>query len=69
MNKRNILAFLAATALALTACGSVEEESADQLAADSSVVSDESSEETQADSSKTERAAVKTPTCRLACTM
>lgn len=57
MNKRNILAFLAATALALTACGSVEEGSADRLAADSSVVSDESSEETQADSSEAASAA------------
>ena len=57
MNKRNILAFLAAVALALTACGSVEEESADQLAADSSVVSDESSDETQADSSEAESTA------------
>lgn len=56
MNKRNILAFLAATALALTACGSVDE-SADQLAADSSVVSDESSDETQADSSEAESVA------------
>lgn len=57
MNKRNILAFLAAVALALTACGSVEEGSADQLAADSSVVSDESSDETQADSSEAESVA------------
>lgn len=57
MNKRNILAFLAATALALTACGSVEEGSADRLAADSSVVSDESSDETQADSSEAESTA------------
>ncbi len=56
MNKRNILAFLAAVALALTACGSVDE-SADQLAADSSVVSDESSDETQADSSEAESTA------------
>lgn len=56
MNKRNILAFLAATALALTACGSIDE-SADQLAADSSVVSDESSDETQADSSEAESTA------------
>lgn len=56
MNKRQILAFLAATALALTACGSVDE-SADQLAADSSVVSDESSDETQADSSEAESTA------------
>ena len=56
MNKRQILAFLAATALALTACGSVDE-SADQLAADSSVVSDESSDETQADSSEAESVA------------
>lgn len=57
MNKRNILAFLAATALALTACGSVDEGSADPLAADSSVVSDESSDETQADSSEAESTA------------
>lgn len=56
MNKRQILAFLAATALALTACGSVDE-SADQPAADSSVVSDGSSEEMQADSSEAESAA------------
>lgn len=56
MTKIQILAFLAATALALTACGSVEE-SADQLAADSSVVSDENSEEAQADSSEAESAA------------
>lgn len=56
MNKRQILAFLAAIALALTACGSVEEGSADQLAADSSVVSDESSEEMQADLTETESA-------------
>lgn len=56
MNKRNILAFLAATALALTGCGSVDE-SADPLAVDSSVVSDESSDETQADSSEAESTA------------